>query len=74
MVYSSGVSEIPNETTRIRIVIHNVIPTASLHTDFIHALTHALTQFMTDQGLMTPDVRLEMNIEPPTPKTMTSNR
>ena len=74
MVYSYGVAEIPNQTTRIRIDIHNVIPNASLHTDFIHALTHALTQFMTDQGLMTPDVRLEMSLEPPTPKTMTSNR
>jgi hypothetical protein len=63
MVYSSGVSEIPNQTTRIRIDIPNVRYDASLHTDF----AHALTQFLHDQGLITPDVRVEMAIEPPTP-------
>jgi hypothetical protein len=40
--------------------MHNVIYNASLNTNFIRALT----QFIHDQGLMTPDVRLEMCIEP----------
>ena len=60
MVYSYGVSEIPNETTRIKIDIHN----ANVDTD---GFISALAQFITDQPWMSPDVRLVMSFEPPTP-------
>jgi hypothetical protein len=53
------VSEIPNETSRIKIAIHN----ANLDTD---GFISALAQFITDQPWMTPDVRLVMAFEPPT--------
>ena len=64
MVYSCGVSEIPNQTTCIRILIENVSYHPSLNTDF----GQALYRFLQDQGLMTdPDVRLQVGIDPPTP-------
>jgi hypothetical protein len=54
------VSEIPNETSRIKIAIQN----ANVDTD---GFISALAQFITDQPWMTPDVRLVMAFEPPTP-------
>jgi hypothetical protein len=57
--YSYAMSEIPNETTSIKIAIHN----ANVDTDgFISALAH----FITEQPWMTPDARLVMSVEPPT--------
>jgi hypothetical protein len=49
------VSEIPNETTRFKIAIHN----ANVETD---GFISALAQFITDQPWMTPDVRLVMSL------------
>jgi hypothetical protein len=58
------VSEIPNQTTRIRINIDNVSYRPSLNTDF----AEALLQFLHDQRVLGgPHVRFQMAIEPPTP-------
>jgi hypothetical protein len=54
------VSEIPNETTRIKIAIHN----ANLDTD---GFINALAQFITHQPWMDPGRSACHAFEPPTP-------